>query len=777
MTVRRSLLALIAVVTIVIGALVSLAGYLVIQRETATQISTLAEGQGLGNTQLLAGAIEGALRNGNQLEARAQVMRMSLGPLVKSAYLLDDGLTVTYSTDFASVGTSIGTLGIDGLQAMLDRARQRVSPLSLLDNRTDSFWVAVPVRLPPSQGALVSSTHGLFLVEYDFASWATVAQDYTIRNALAAFGLVAALAAGLVVFFWAFVTRRIRRMTLAAERMAEGDLDIRIGESGPDEIGILGASLDTLTSNLARQHRDLERQKQLIGMAGEVARFGGWRYQIAEDRLTWSDEMAPILDEPLGFVPDLEGGLTYLQPEDRAKVSALLRRCLEHGEPYDGVYQMTTAKGRKIWARSVGHPYKAADGTILGAFGAFQDVTELQDIRAREAQQRQIAAEAQRNESIGRLTGGVAHDFNNLLAVIMGNLELLRDDLKFPPEDERSDMLESALNATRRGADLTRNMLAFARRAPLSPQRLNLNELVRSTEQIAARTLPATVMIDCSLLANLWPIQADRASIESALLNLIVNASHAMPDGGHITLETANLRVEEDYVLSRNEGIAPGRYVMVAVSDTGTGIPQDLLSRIFEPFFSTKSPDQGSGLGLSMVQGFVKQSGGTVRVYSEPGTGTTFKLMFPALHTPDAEDPVREIRPAGDRPRGQRLLLVEDQPDVLAALSRTLRRAGYEVVTAISGDAAAELFALDQDFDLVITDIVMPGQLQGPQLVRALRNQKMHLPTVFLSGYASEATVHGNGLLPTDIRLMKPLQRAELLAAVARALNDGSGAP
>lgn len=777
MKARRSLLALIAGVTLGLGALVSLAGYFVIQRETAMQIATLAEDQGMGNTQLLAGAIEGALRNGNQLEARAQVMRMSLSPSVKSAFLLDEDMTVTYSTDFASVGAPIGAFGIDGFEDELDQARQRVSTFSLHDDGSNSFWVAVPIRLPPLPGALVSSTHGLFLVEYDFASWAAVARDYTMRNALAALSLVAALAAGLVVVFWAFVTRRIQRMTRAAERMAEGDLEVRIGASGADEIGALGASLNTLTSTLAKQSRDLQRQKQLIGMAGEVARFGGWRYQIDKNQLTWSDEVAPILDEPLGFVPDLEAGLNYFLREDRIKVTELLQHCLETGAPYDGVYQLTTAKGRKIWARCVGHPYKALDGTILGAFGAFQDVTELQDIRAKEAQQRQIAAEAQKNESIGRLTGGVAHDFNNLLAVIMGNLELLRDDLKFPPEDERSEMLESALNATRRGADLTRNMLAFARRAPLSPRRLNLNDLVRATEQIAARTLPATVKINCSLLANLWPIHADRASIESALLNLIVNASHAMPDGGNITLETANLRVEEDYVLSRNEGIAPGRYVMVAVSDTGTGIAPDLLTRIFEPFFTTKGPDRGTGLGLSMVQGFVKQSGGTVRVYSEPGTGSTFKLMFPALHEPLDEEPVREARPAGVLPRGQRLLLVEDQPDVLSALSRTLRRAGYEVVTAISGDAAAALFAHDQDFDLVITDIVMPGRLQGPQLVRALRSRKPELPTVFLSGYASEATVHGNGLLPTDIRLMKPLQRAELLAAVALALDGDPGLP
>ena len=771
MKARRSLLTLVALMTVVVGALVSVAGYFVIQRETALQISNLAEQQGLGNTQLLAGAIEGSLRNGNFLEARAQVMRMPLSTLVKSAYLLDDTLSVTYSTDLASVGGSTDQIDSPDFRSRLERARQQVSPFTLLDAQTSSFWAAIPVRLPPSSNSLISSTHGLLLVEYDFAAWTRVAQTYTIRNAVAAIGLIVTLGAALLTFFWAFVTRRIQRMTRVVEQMAGGELGVVVSESGQDEIAILGASFNALTRKLAQQHTYLERQKRLLGMAGEVAGFGGWRYEIENERLTWSDEMGPIVDKPLGFHPDPEAARNYFQGDDKKQLTALFQRCLETGEPYDGVFQLTTAKGRKKWARALGHPYRASDGTILGAFGAFQDVTELQDIRAQEAEQRHIAAEVQKNESIGHLTGGVAHDFNNLLAVIMGNLELLQDDLEFEPDDERAQMLQSALRAANRGADLTRNMLAFARRAPLRPQRLNLNDIVKSTEQFATRTLPATVEIDCSLLANLWSVEADRASIESALLNLIVNALHAMPDGGRITLETANLRVEEDYILARGESIPPGRYVMVAVSDNGTGIAPEILPRIFEPFYTTKGPDQGSGLGLSMVQGFVKQSEGTVRVYSELGAGTTFKLMFPALHEPVAQPVAKGVRPAEARSEGQRLLLVEDEADVLNALHKTLRRAGYTAVTAASGDQAAALFEHDQAFDLVITDIVMPGQLQGPQLVRALRNRKPGLPAVFLSGYASEATVHGNGLLPSDIRLMKPLQRVELLAAVARALN------
>lgn len=539
-----------------------------------------------------------------------------------------------------------------------------------------------------------------------------------------------------------------------------------------DEIGVTVAAINDLLVERETQRIDVQRQKALIGMAGEVARFGGWRYEIEGERLTWSDEVAPILDEPVGFVPPLDDALRYFEGDDHARVATFLQRCLETGEPFDDVFRLRTAKGRLIWTRSVGHPFRASDGRILGAFGAFQDVTELQDMREREASHRRIAESAQKNESIGRLTGGVANDFNNLLAVIMGNLELLRDELDFEDHPDRAKMLQSALTACQRGADLTRNMLAFARRAPLSPQRLNLNDLVNATEQLAARTLPANVSIDCSLLANLWPVKADRASIESALLNLVVNASHALPEGGKITLETSNLRIDEDYVRDREEDIAPGRYAMVAVSDTGIGIKPEHMERIFEPFFTTKGPTGGSGLGLSMVQGFVKQSGGAVRVYSEVGTGTTFRLLFPALHDPAADHAPTSLSEPDYSPRGERLLLVEDEPDVLAAMKTTLERAGFTVVAVSSGDRAAALFETDQDFDLVVTDIVMPGELQGPQLVGKLRALKSDLPAVFLSGYASEATVHGNGLRPTDIRLMKPLQRSQLLAGIARALAE-----
>ncbi len=391
----------------------------------------------------------------------------------------------------------------------------------------------------------------------------------------------------------------------------------------------------------------------------------------------------------------------------------------------------------------------------------------LADQKHREELQSQLAA-SQRLETIGQLTGGVAHDFNNLLAVTLGNLELLLEEAD---EETRVEYVTSCINATLRGADLTRSMLSYARRAPLHPEVINLNKLVLETKNWAGRTLPSHIQVETSLLARLWDVEVDPGVAESALLNLILNARDAMPHHGKLTIETANIRIDESYQDSRNEALEPGRYVMIAVSDTGEGINSEILEKIFDPFFTTKPSGEGSGLGLSMVLGFMRQSEGTAQVYSESGVGTTFKLYFPAI------SPVQPPSPEGNHASestsflGKRILIAEDEDEVLTVLKTTLEKAGYHVTRASSGDEAKEIFEADQRFDLLLTDIVMPGQLKGTSLATALRAINNDLPVVFMSGYAAEATVHGNGLRPEDIRLMKPIMRRDLLAAVATAIG------
>jgi len=407
--------------------------------------------------------------------------------------------------------------------------------------------------------------------------------------------------------------------------------------------------------------------------------------------------------------------------------------------------------------------------------GALTDIsTRKAEERARIDLQAQLA-QAQRLEAVGQMTGGVAHDFNNLLSVILGNLELLRDDVHLP---DLREMIDAAIRATLRGADLTRKMLSFARRAHLEPRVLDLNALVREMDNWMRRTLPANIVVRLSLAEGLWPVEADQASTESALLNLIINARDAMPDGGTLTVETANspdIASSDTAGASKGEeGLPPGNHVTLAVHDDGVGIGKLELARVFEPFYTTKSPGEGSGLGLSMVHGFMSQSGGAVRIQSDKGQGTSVRLLFrrqnDTVTGPGAT--TAELPQSGST--SARILLAEDEAEVMRVLARTLRARGYDVVTAESGDKAEELYSQEGPFDLLVTDIVMPGRLQGPDLARALRQVKPDLPVVFLSGYAREAELQSDGKGQRDIRLMKPVSRGRLLQAVQEVLGESA---
>ena len=452
--------------------------------------------------------------------------------------------------------------------------------------------------------------------------------------------------------------------------------------------------------------------------------------------------------------------LFYIHADDHHVVENAIQQ-IKTGETQVFEYRGLRPDGEIRNIREIVEPISDEYGNVVEEVGTSIDLTEL-----REAEMR--ASQSQRMEAIGTLTGGVAHDFNNLLAIILGNLELA---LESGQKDHREDLIRNAVRATNRGAGLIKNLISFSRRSHLEPKRINLNQLVQNTLDWGKRVMPTTIDTKTSLMDDLWEVSLDATSAENALINILLNARDAMPDGGKVTIETANMTVGEEYLSERGEDVEPGLYVMLAITDTGHGIPADKIEKVFEPFYTEKPVGQGSGLGLSMVQGFIKQSGGAIRVYSEVGVGTTFKLFFKACDVP-ATEPQVEVRehpqPSGE---GFRILVAEDEEEVMYILKSVLEDAGYVVTTAGSGDEALEVFKASGPFDLLLTDIVMPGTHQGPALAKEIRMIDPDLPCIFLSGYASEATVHGNGLKPSDIRLMKPANRNDLLVAVSKALK------
>ncbi len=443
--------------------------------------------------------------------------------------------------------------------------------------------------------------------------------------------------------------------------------------------------------------------------------------------------------------------------------------------PWHHVWPTTLPDGTEKWLDGRGHPTLLPDGSIRW-YAVIADATADIERMAELERQQEMAYLAQKNDSIGKLTGGVAHDFNNLLAVVMGNQELLREELKqiAPDRPELFEFIQNTLQATERGADLTRKMLSFAQRARLEPAVLALNDIVRETYTWAGRTMPESIHLETRLGAGLPLVRIDRGSAESALLNLMVNARDAMPEGGTLSVETSTLQLDPQDPACEMQGLEPGPYVRLVVRDTGKGIAPEILPRIFEPFFSTKPPTAGSGLGLSMVQGFMEQSGGSVRITSDLCEGTAVELLFRAQDAVAEQEPVREEPP--ERQVGKaRILLAEDEYDVRKVLAHTLSRAGYELVEVPSGDAAFETFKQSPDFDLLLTDIVMPGTLQGTELASAIRCMAPELPVIFLSGYAADTVEAGAAGELRDIRLSKPVARNELVAAIEDSLGRGPG--
>jgi len=455
--------------------------------------------------------------------------------------------------------------------------------------------------------------------------------------------------------------------------------------------------------------------------------------------------------------------------EDRTGLAVSIQKSAETLTPWFHEWRIKTPSGAEKWLQGHGWPRRMADGGTEWS-SLILDITDQTETKRQLAESREMFFEAQKLEAVGKLTGGVAHDFNNLVAVIMGNLELLERRV----DDADRELMDDALEACRRAATLTQQLLAFGRRATLRPEVLNMNDVLASSERLLRRTLPESIRLETVQGGGLWPVELDQGLLENALLNLALNARDAMPAGGRLTIETANVRLDADYIDSRAEDVAPGRYVMVAVSDTGTGMPPEIAESAFEPFFTTKGVGEGSGMGLAMVHGFVKQSRGIVRLYTEPGTGTTVKLYFPIHQGDAAAEPAPEADAADHSGTGH-VLLAEDEDKVRAVIERQLTGLGYRVTACRDGTEALASLEADPSIDILVTDIVMPGPLQGPHLARECRARRPDLPVIFMSGYPQEAAIHGNGLKPDDIQLTKPVRLRDLGHAVHMALGRLAG--
>jgi len=521
----------------------------------------------------------------------------------------------------------------------------------------------------------------------------------------------------------------------------------------------------------ARERRDRKRAEATLRVTQErlrqvTASSTAVLYATAVSgetyRPTWvSENIARIM----GYDPAEALGPTWwtdrLHPEDRDPVLAAVPSILSR-DHLAFEYRFRHKDGSYHWIHDEARLTRDAGGRPVEVFGSWVDITERKGLEMQLLQ-------AQKMEAVGQLAGGVAHDFNNVLTAIAGYAELLREDL--PGEDARRGDLEEILRATDRAAALTRQLLAFSRRQVLAPRVLDLNTVVASVDNMLGRLIGADVELRTALAPELGAVRADPGQLEQVIMNLVVNARDAMPRGGKLTIETANAELDESYALE-HPAVVAGPYVMLAVSDSGVGMDAATQARIFEPFFTTKEKGKGTGLGLATVYGIVKQSGGNIWLYSEPGRGTTFKIYLPRVDQPlELPTPTPAAR---ETPRGtETVLLVEDDDAVRALARKMLAAHGYTVLAAPSGADALELAASHAGpIHLLVTDVVLPG-ISGRELAIRFQSVRPGLKVLYTSGYTDDAVVH-HGVLDAGIAfLQKPFTSGALARKVRETLDSG----
>ena len=514
------------------------------------------------------------------------------------------------------------------------------------------------------------------------------------------------------------------------------------------------------------REQDLNDTRDFARLAlGAVGGVGVWTFDVLTDRFFFDEGIARLyaLDPESGPGGLLRADfLAHVHPDDKANLRSTMSGGLVNSGDLELEYRIVHPDGSVRWVLSRGNTYFDEAGKPTRRTGVGVDIT---DKRRLEEQLRQ----AQKMEAVGQLTGGIAHDFNNMLAVIMGSLELLTRRLS--GEDVRArHYTQQALEGAKRAANLTQRLLAFSRQQPLRPEAVNVHALVSGMSELLLHSLGGAIQLETVLAPRAWRVHADPNQLENVLLNLGVNARDAMPNGGRLTLEIQNVHLDARY-LADDLGGAPGQYVLIAVSDTGTGMPPEVVAKAFDPFFTTKEVGKGTGLGLSQVYGFVKQSNGHIRIYSEVGQGTTIKIYLPRLMSEegtdsDAGDAV--VLLPGD---AQEVVLVVDDEAVVRQFSKdALTELGYRVLEADTAVAALRLVEAHPEIRLLFTDVVMP-EVNGRQLADQVRDKRPDIRVLFTTGYTRNAVVH-NGTLDPGVDLIgKPFTIDELAAKVREVLD------
>ncbi|MFH1982077.1 MAG: transporter substrate-binding domain-containing protein [Pseudomonadota bacterium] len=524
--------------------------------------------------------------------------------------------------------------------------------------------------------------------------------------------------------------------------------------------GLIGAILDITAHK--RSEDTLRYREQLLNEMGSIAKVGGWEHDLTTGQVSWTKETYKILEVESGPVPEPEAILNYFISGDRTRFEEAYRRAIKNGEPFDLELRCTTAMGRQFWGHAIGRP-EFKSGKCIKMRGTFQDITDQKEMEAR-------LQKAQKMEAIGNLAGGIAHDFNNILFPIVGLSEMLTEDL--PPGSPEHENAGEILKAAIRGSELVKQILAFSRQSEHQLTPVRLQQIVKEVLKLARSILPSNIEIRQDIQNDCGLVMADPTQLHQIAMNLVTNAFHAIgPNSGTISITLKETRLESDGGLS--SFLEPGQYALLAVSDTGCGIDPAVMDKIFEPYFTTKPKDKGTGLGLAVVYGIVKALRGDIKAYSEMGQGTVLNVYLPLLEKfSEAETaaPVK-INPTGT----ERILIVDDEKAIVQLQTKALERLGYRVTSRSSSVEALEAFRSNSGaYDLVISDMTMPG-MTGDDLAKALIQIRPDIPVIICTGFSER--INKNRIQAAGIKgvLMKPVIKSDLAALVRKVLDDAKG--
>ncbi|MBO6561946.1 MAG: PAS-domain containing protein [Nisaea sp.] len=524
---------------------------------------------------------------------------------------------------------------------------------------------------------------------------------------------------------------------------------------------IISGINDRLARNAAERERDKNHQR--LRLAVESSNLGLWEYDPDSNTTIYSDIWRKQIGyEGTEFPTSRLAWREQVHPDDFAAVSAAFQRSVTHPfPPYRAEYRLRHRDGSYRWILSQGSMEFGASGKPTRMLGITSDITEIRGTEEALHQSRKM-------EAIGQLTAGIAHDFNNILAIILGNLELMEETIADPVN---KSLLSTAVKATARGADLTSQLLAFGRRAPLKPEEIDINNLVEELCPLLQRTLGSGVKIKQELCTGPTPVLVDKSQLENAIINLAINGRDAMSDGGVLTITTQLMVIDQKFAASRSLDLNPGGYIVIGVKDVGCGMDSAILSRVFEPFFTTKPNGRGSGLGLSMVYGFLKQSGGSAVIHSDPGMGTSVQLFLAVSKTKSAINPCLQSgaikKPAM---RSLKVLVLEDEDAVREIVCEVLKSLGMQPVGAKDGSEALSMVRNHVPYDLLLCDVSLAGPLSGPETVQLIREIDPDAKALFMSGYPGGDEITRK-IAPHDRLIQKPVGRLELQAAIEDSIS------